>query len=177
MTRFWKLLLLAFLIPMFMGMSANLWAQQKVAGKTEKNGGTSEVGKNILLPTVYLGHSDYKGGPISKADFDKWLKQGLTSNDALGNKYKVKSFDFNYVERELFEDSIGNLKIMSEVYYEYCVGDTVTSAISASIYDRTKPGDTVYIDKVSVARYLSKNMKTVDTLVIGAKGLKCVIVK
>jgi len=156
----------------------NLWAQQKSNGKADDKGGAM-AGKNILLPTVYLGRSEYHGGPIKKEEFDRLLKQGLTSHDSSGNKYKVVAFDFNYGERQLYEDSIGNLKVMVDLVYEHCPGDTITSNVSASIYDRTKAGDTVYIDRVTVVKYLSnKSNKTQpDSAAIGARGMKCVIVK
>ncbi|MCD6013553.1 MAG: hypothetical protein K0Q79_3415 [Flavipsychrobacter sp.] len=158
----------------------NLWAQQKkpngkpAIAKTEG----SEQHKKILLPTVYLGKSDYSGGPIKTEEFNKLLKQGLTSRDSLGNKYKVLGFGFNYAERALYEDSIGNAKIMVDILYEFCPGDTITSNVSASIYERIKPGDTVYIERVTVVKYLPKSNKVQpDADAIGAKGLKCVIVK
>lgn len=150
---------------------ASLLAQQQSNGKTGKP-------EHLLVPTVYLGKSDYKGGPIKKDDFARLLRQGLTSHDSLGYKYKVVRFDFNYAERQLYEDSVGNLKVMTDFMFEFCPGDTVTSAISASIYDRVKPGDTVFIDRVMVARYTSKSNKNVlDTNIIAAKSMKCVIIK
>ncbi len=170
MDRTVKILLLVVLVA----FGLNLWAQQKAGAKADGKGKSTS---NILLPTVYLGKSDYSGGNIRKDDFDRLLKQGLTSRDSAGNKYKVMSFDFNYVERELYEDSIGNLKIMADVYFEYCPGDTISGNIAASIYDRVKAGDTIYVDRVKVAKYLNKSMKATDTLVIGAKGMKFVITK
>lgn len=175
MNRTVRILLIA--IPVVICL--NLWAQQKKANGSAEKAHGEEPAKKILLPTVYLGRSDYKGGPIKKDDFNRLLKQGLTSRDSLGNKYKVVGFDFNYAERELYEDSVGNLKVMVDLLYEHCPGDTITSNVSASIYERVKAGDTVYIDRVSVVRYLSnKSNKTqADSSAIGAKGMKCVIMK
>ena len=138
----------------------------------------SKDAKKIMYPTVYLGHSEFKGGNIRKEEFDKLLKDGLTSKDSMGNRYKVLGFEFNYAERQLYEDSAGNLKVMTDFLFEYCPGDTITSNISASIYERTKPGDTVFVNKVMVVKYINKTDKTLpDTAAILAKGLKCVIVK
>jgi hypothetical protein len=116
---------------------------------------------------------------ISKEEFDRLLRQGLTSSDSMGNKYKVVDFDFNYIERELYEDSIGNMKVMTEILFEHCKGDTVTSNISSGIYDRSKAGDTVYIDQVSVVRYKNGkgNKPVYDSIVMGAKGIKCILTK
>jgi hypothetical protein len=96
----------------------------------------------------------------------------------MGYKYKVMGFDFNYAERQLYEDSAGNLKIMTDFSFEYCPGDTITRNIASSIYQRTKPGDTIFIDRVMVARYTSKtNKNQVDTNVIAARAMKCIITK
>jgi hypothetical protein len=155
-----------FLLVLLFALGVSLFAQEK-----------SNSAKHLVLPSVYLGHSDYKGGPIKREEFDNLLKQGLTAHDSAGYKYKVISFDFNYAERELYEDSIGNLKVMTDFLFEYCPGDTITGNISASIYDRVKAGDTVFIDRVRVARYIGKTNKTLDTEVVSARGLKCVITK
>lgn len=158
----------------------NLLAQQKKTNAkpvVEKNEGGDQH-KKLLLPTVYLGKSDYSGGPIKKEEFNRLLKQGLTSRDSLGNKYKVLGFGFNYAELALYEDSIGNAKMMVDMLYEYCPGDTITNNVSSSIYDRIKPGDTVFIERVIVVKYLPKSTKVQsESDAIGAKGLKCVITK
>jgi hypothetical protein len=167
------------LLFVFLSMiGVNLWAQQKSAGKAAAKGDGGNTPGVIMYPTVYLGHSNFSGGNIKKAEFDRLLKEGLTSKDSSGNKYKVLGFEFNYAERQLFEDSAGNLKVMTEIVFEYCPGDTITSGVSASIYERTKPGDTVYINKVKVVKYIGKTNKTLpDTAAIAAKAMKCVIVK
>ena len=167
------------LLFVFLSMiGINLWAQKKATGKVAaKSDGGNTTGK-IMYPTVYLGHSNFSGGDMKKAEFDRLLKEGLTSKDSLGNRYKVLGFEFNYAERQQYEDSAGNLKMMTEILFEYCPGDTVTNAVSSSIYERTKPGDTVYINKVKVVKYIGKTNKTLpDTAAIAAKAMKCVIVK
>ncbi len=158
----------------------NVLAQQKKPNaKTDGAKPGAEQPRKILLPYVYLGKSDYKGGPIRRDEFNRLMKQGLTSRDSVGNKYKVVSFGFNYAERNLYEDSIGNLKVMTDFLYEFCPGDTVTQNISASIYERIKAGDTVFIERVTVVKYLTNKSNKVyaDSLAIGARGLMCVITK
>jgi len=168
-------------VIVLMAAGQNLTAQQKgkskTAAKTDNVTTEGAPASHILYPTVYLGHSEYHGGPIKKLEFDRLLKQGLTSHDSLGNKYKVMGFDFNYFERQLAEDSIGNLKMFTEIFYEFCPGDTITSNIATSLYERTKPGDTVIIERVKVVRYINKTKVLPDASAIGARGLKCVIVK
>jgi hypothetical protein len=118
---------------------------------------------------AYLGTSDYSGGLISKRDFDKYLKQGLTAKDSLGNMYKVNGFMFSYGERNLYEDSLGNLMVLTDYLTEWCAGDTVTPAISNNLFSRTKPGDTAYIDQIRVLMPTGKEA--------AAKALRFVLTK
>ncbi len=168
MNRSIQYLLLIFLtIPVF-----NLSAQQAKVNPEHK------TAKKIFRPNVYLGNSAYCGGTITKPELDRLLKQGLTSHDSTGKKYKVVSFDFTYVERTLYEDEVGNLMVTPEYLNEHCSGDTLRSVISASLYDRTKAGDTVFADNVMVVRYQGKtNIPMPDSTAFLAKGLKFVIVK
>jgi hypothetical protein len=166
------------LLVLFMAVGVNLLAQKVAKGKTDNKqpGKDAAGGKKIFLPPVYLGHSDYKGGTIKKEKFDELLKQGLTSHDSLGNRYRVVGFQFSYAERNIYEDSLGNLQAMMDYAYEYCPGDTITSNISASIYDRTKPGDTIYFDRISVVR-LQKNATQPDDQAIAGRAMKFAIIK
>lgn len=164
MKRSAKILSVTFLVA----AALSLLAQQSSVGKTSG-------AKHVIYPTVYLGNSGYSGGPIKKQEFDKLLHEGLTSQDSSGEKYKVMGFNFNYVERELYEDSAGNLQMMNDFSFEYCPGDTITSNVASSIYTRTKPGDTVLIDRVMVARYLNKGKKSLDSNVVTARPMKCII--
>jgi hypothetical protein len=143
---------------------------QKVPEKTEA---APKVVRNFL-PDVYLGASDYRGGVIRKPAFDSLLKMGLRSRDSLGNKYQVQGFDFTYGERNIYEDSAANLQLITDYQLEYCPGDTVSRGISSSIYERTKAGDTIFIDKIRVARLRGD---VPDSITIVGRPMKCVIVK
>jgi hypothetical protein len=177
MNRIARIVLVIILIATGENLAAQQKAKSKAADKWEHVPQENATASNILYPTVYLGRSEFHGGSIKKQEFDRLLKQGLTSHDSLGNKYKVMGFDFNYIERQLAEDSIGNMKVFTEVFYEYCPGDTITSNIATSLYERSKPGDTILIERVKVARYVNKTKVLPDATAIAAKGLKCVIVK
>ena len=145
----------------------------KVKPKTTDTVATKKVIRNFL-PDVYLGQSNFSGGIIRKKMFDSLMKQGLSSHDSMGNKYKVMGFDFIYGERNLYEDSTADLHVITDYLMEYCPGDTVSKAISTSIYDRTKNGDTIFIDKIKVAR-LRGDLP--DSFSIVGRPVKCVIVK
>ncbi len=159
---------------------------------------TAKEDKHVFMPPVYLGRSDYKGGPIKNTTFNSLLKQGLTCHDSLGNKYRVVGFDFGYNERNLYEDSVGNLMTLMDYTSEYCKGDTVSTNISKtrktaisnyldgdpdandiskSIYERTKPGDTVYFDHIMVAKYINATESLPDAKAIKGRNMKFYFVK
>jgi hypothetical protein len=135
--------------------------KEKKAPVEADNKGASAKAKVI---NTYLGSSKLKGGTVPKHIFDSLLKQGIRSRDESGQNYGIVSFRFSYGERNLYEDSIGNLKIMVDYLSEPCFGDTVTTTVSNSLYERTKKGDTAYFDNVIVIRpdnttTLSKSIK------------------
>jgi len=97
------------------------------------------------------------------------MKQGLWGRDSSNVEYKVTSFNFTYAERNVYEDSTGNPIILSDYMIEHCDGDTVSATIAASLYQRTKAGDTVYIDQITLLRP--------DSVGAMGKSLKVVIGK
>lgn len=99
---------------------------------------------------VYLGNSGISEGPVTKTQFDALILTGLTSRDTSGTPAKVEGFTFTYVERSIYEDSVGNLIPVTDYLTEYCAGDTLSPAIKAGLSDRTKAGDTVIIDRIKV---------------------------
>jgi hypothetical protein len=100
--------------------------------------------------SALLGRPGMPGGVISKRLFDSLLRQGLSASDSLGNRYKVAGFTFSYGERNLYEDSSGNLMVLTDYIMEYCPGDTLSTALTNNIYYKTKPGDTAYFDNIKV---------------------------
>jgi hypothetical protein len=128
--------------------------------------------KKLFLPQAYLGNSEYYNGAIKKDVLSNLLKQGLTSKDAAGNKYKVTGFEFAYSERALYEDSIGNLQVLVDYMFEYCPGDTLSPGVSSVIYDRFKVGDTVFFNRIHVLKPNSGSGE-----VVSGKGMKFVITK
>lgn len=105
--------------------------------------------KEYRVP-VYLGKSNLSGGAISVSVFDSLLAQGLTSKDTLGRPHLVTSFLFTYAERNLYEDSIGNLMWLTDLRSAPCKGDTLEEYVLESTLDRMKSGDTVYFDNITV---------------------------
>ena len=140
---------------------------QKPVGKT------AIMPKKLLVPQAYIGKSDFKGGPIKKDDLCSLLKQGITSKDSTGKQYKVAGFEFAYSERMIYEDSLGNLMPVNDYMSEYCPGDTLSAGIAGSIYYRIKPGDTLYINRVTVFKAGGNGE---DNKIMGA-GVKCIITK
>lgn len=141
--------MLVFVLCITAGLYAQNVKKPEPAKTTEHKKDTSTV---PFVPT-YLGKTfEYKGGQIPKAKFDELLHKGITAKDSLGNVYNVIGFTFSYVERNLYEDSVGKLQIMSEYLSEYCPGDTLPADIAASIYERTKQKDTAYFDGITLRK-------------------------
>ncbi len=193
MHRTVNILLLVLLI--IIGFSSIAKQKEKGNGSDQHN---AKKNNHIFMPPVYLGNSPNTRGPIRKDVLTGLLKQGLTSHDSLGNKYRVVGFNFGYAERKLYEDSVGNLVAMMDYLSEYCAGDTLSSDIThprgtqitdnldgtpdstditKSIYDRVKVGDTIYFDNIRVAKYIDAMRSAPDSDAILGKGMKFWIVK
>ena len=140
--------------------------------------GAKPAARKLLLPQAYFAKTNFSGGVVRKDTLSKMLKKGIAVRDSLGNAYKVYGFEFGYAERGWFDDSAANPVLMVDYLTEYCLGDTLSGGITSSIYDRLKPGDTLFINRVSV--YKNTNRKgeslTEDDVIL-CKGIKCVIVK
>ena len=134
-----------FIFALLSVISLSLWAQEKKA--VEKPKATKP--KVIPIP-VYLGKSNIDGGTLTKQNFDSLLGQGLTSRDSTGKNYLVNGFIFTYGERNLYEDSVGKLMVVTDYLPEYCYGDSLTTFLLKNIRSRSKAGDTVYFDNISL---------------------------
>lgn len=148
----------------------NLFAQQKGAGNKKQpeqpKAAVAAAPKTITIP-VFLGNSEQKGGAIQREAFNNLLRQGLTSHDEANNKYKILGFDLGYAERGLYEDSVGNIIPVVDFASVHCSGEKIPSyleatgqvtksgEVSMSLYERIKPGDTLYFDRIRVAKYLT----------------------
>lgn len=153
-------------IVCLVALSLNLAAQKNTKGDGKKAAATEQKAKENKL-YAYLGHSDIRDGKVPKKVFDSLLRQGVTAKDSLGQVYKVDGFMFNYGERNLYEDSVGNLMVMTDMLSEYCPGDTLSTPIKRLFLPRTKAGDTAYIDQVKVqtpeGQKLAKGMRLILT--------------
>ncbi len=139
----------------FIVVSISLSAQSKKGEKPTTQNKTSKenTGKPTVAPkvvSVYLGHSAFTGGNISKQAFDSLIMQGLHGKDSLGNMYKVEDFKFTYAERNYYEDSTGRAMVYTDYSEEHVKGDTLTNAALRNLYEKTKNGDTAYIDQIKL---------------------------
>lgn len=105
--------------------------------------------KEYRVP-VYLGETNLSGGNIPEKLFDSLISIGLTSKDTLGRPHKVTSFMFTYAERNLYEDAEGNLLWLTDLRSAPSKGDTLETYVLETILERTKNGDTVYFDNITV---------------------------
>lgn len=116
------------------------------------------------LVTVFLGSSDLSGGRISKRSFDSLMRMGLTARDSAGMQGRVEEFRIYYKERNLYEDSVGNMYVNVDVLTDFSKGNKLNSYMGSSLLDRTKRGDTAIFDDIMVVfpdstRARGKDMK------------------
>jgi len=180
-------MLLLLILAVLIGEGLSARQQAKADSKQ------TQSAQKIYEPNVYLGKSEFKGGPIQKNVFIDLMKQGLTAHGSHGDLYRVTGFDFSYAEQKLYEDSNGKIVMMIDLSSEYCWGDTLSSDIAYArnmlksvyltdssdipkgLYDRVKPGDTLYFDHIRLAD--AKKNPVTDTATIAGKGMKFYIVK
>lgn len=125
------------LLPVGVFMFLGIWAQEKAKEKPKP------------IP-VYLGKSDIRDTTVPENIFDSLLQQGLTSRDSLGKEYTVSSFLLTYGERNLYEDSVGSLIVLTDLLTHPCDSGKLAPFLLENITERSKPGDTVYFDQVLV---------------------------
>lgn len=99
------------------------------------------------IPVYLNGLSD---GTVSKATFDAMLLQKFTSKDSVGKQYMVDGFLLTFAERNLYEDSVGKLMILTDFLSEVCYGDSLTTYLKNVLKERAKMGDTVIFDQITV---------------------------
>jgi hypothetical protein len=110
---------------------------------------TKTVPKMKSIP-VFLGKSDISNGFIPKHIFDSLALQGLFAKDSSGIEGAVKQFRLYYKERNLFEDSSGNFMIMVDLLTDISMSNQLNKYVANSLTERTKKGDTAFIDDIIV---------------------------
>lgn len=140
--------------------------------------GAKPIARKLLLPQAYFASTNFSGGVVRKDTLSKMLRKGISVRDSAGNAYRVHGFEFGYAERGWFDDSAANPILVVDYLTEYCLGDTLSGGITSSIYDRMKPGDTLFINRVSVYKNTNRKGEAVaEDDIILSKGIKCVIAK
>ncbi|MGC4056976.1 MAG: hypothetical protein QM743_02505 [Chitinophagaceae bacterium] len=124
-------------------------AQKKVNGKTEAPAQTASK-RRYAMANAYLGPSDRSGGLISKRAFDSLVTLGLTAKDSSGQPGRVTEFRVYYKERNLYEDSVGNMYVNVDVMTDLSKSNKLNSYMGSSLTDRTKKGDTAIFDDIIV---------------------------
>ena len=87
-------------------------------------------------------------GDITERKFDSLAPTGIHIKEPKGAF--IEGFSFTYGERNIYEDSAGTERIVTDYLTEYCMGDTLSPYIAQTIANRTKPGDTAYYDQINI---------------------------
>ena len=159
-----RLLLLAGIALLFTGSYAQRRAPAKPA--VQKPDPAMKTQAKPVMEMAIGRSSNLSGGTIAKAQFDEIAAQGIHIKSPQGAF--IEGFSFTYGERNMYEDSVGNDKPVTEYLTEYCMGDTLSPIISHTIAQRSKPGDTAYYDDIHIRMpdgkpALGKAMKFVIT--------------
>ncbi len=165
------------LFGLFLSIGFNATAQKQKKGKSDTAVSKTKP-KKFYVPQVYLGDSKQVSGSMAKDELSRLMREGLSAHDSLGNAYTVTGFMFGYSERMLYEDSVGNLVVMTDYLSDYCPGNKLPESVSSSIYDRMKAGDTVHFNQVTLRRNAKSGGENgTDLGGIAGRGLKFLIVK
>lgn len=152
----------------FSGWTLSAQVKPKTAKSATNAAGTASAStpmkRRHSLVTVFLGNSDLSGGRIAKRSFDSLMRMGLTAKDSAGIPGSVEEFRIYYKERNLYEDSVGNMYVNVDILTDFSKGNKLNSYMGSSLLDRTKRGDTAIFDDIMVVfpdstRARGKDMK------------------
>lgn len=142
-----------------------------VAGTLAAQNRKEDKNKKTAMPApvaVYFGSSEISGGPVSGKAFTDMARTGLVARDSNAVGARIEGFSFTYIERGIYEDSVGNLIPVVDYLNEYCIGDTLSRSVRRALPEKVKAGDTILIERIRVrmadgAERNGKNMKFVLT--------------
>lgn len=120
-------------------------------GRADEKAAQSAAQKKAPPAAVFLGSSEQAGGVIPDQLFDSLGRLPLTARDKDGKPAQVLAFTVTFAERTLAEDSAGNPLVAVDVFSEKCTGDTLSTVLRNNLFDRTKPGDTVWYEHIRVS--------------------------
>jgi hypothetical protein len=146
----------------------------RLQGKDNKQ--HSNAAKHLFVPNAFLGNSQIRSGGVKVDQMATLLQQGLTSQDSSGNKFKVIAFNFTFADPEPYEDSAGNMQLLTDYSSQYITGNMLDSVTSKFVLDHLRPADTFYFDRISVVRYIKNTDRTYpDSTAFEARPFKCYV--
>ena len=119
------------------------------------------------LYNAYIACSDVELPYLSKKIFDSLIAMPLCAKDSLMNTYPIQSFEINYAERGLYQDSAGLPIIFTDYSSVQCKGNSIPKEWVNIFNERSYKGDTIYIDNIKVLGAENRSF--------GCKGLKIII--
>lgn len=111
-----------------------------------QNGGKPARKATVPEVPVRWGTADTSAThTVSVRDFRKLLQSRVVPAES---GWQVKGFEFIYLEKRMYEDSVGNPLLVTEYLSEYCPGDTLSQGIRTLLPERVKPADTAFISNI-----------------------------
>lgn len=135
------------------------FAQQKKGDKTKK-----ETKLPSRVPVTF-------GGTLADSSITKKRLLELSGKPlsvALPGA-RVDHFYFSMTQRNLYEDSVGNLIILAEPFTELCMGDTIPQYLRENLAIHGKPGDTAWVEAIKI--------RTAEGKILDGRTMKLTLIK
>lgn len=148
MSRFFVLMAAALLGGSLFTLPA-LAQQKKTAHHTARSKTATDPKMGVLL-NVTLGNSAIGDSVMTPEEFNRRVQEGLKVANPQFPDARVQAFDFTYLERNIYEDSVGNFILVVDELTERCTGDTFSTVARGAMLSRAKAGDTAVFDNMQL---------------------------
>lgn len=115
---------------------------------------------------TYLAGGVFDGGKLSAKAFDSLIRLPLVSMDTLNQPHDASFYNVTYIERNLYEDSLGRPEIIADYFSFDCFDGKIPDVWLKSLKVRLKQGDTILINNVT-SFYNDKKLSKFYTKPIG----------
>ncbi len=106
--------------------------------------------KTVYNGQGFLGDKITQSGKLPVEQFKAFMNQPVYVKDSTGKEFRAYDYTFTYAERGLFQDSLGSPIVVTDYFSTTCPGGQMSQDWIQLFGDRVKPGDTAFIDQITV---------------------------